>query len=329
MIKISIIMAVYNGEKDVEGCLDSLVNQSYKNIEIVCIDDGSTDGTLEILNRHAESDSRIKVYAQGENTKLLMAIKRGIREATGDYLMFIDADDWYELNACELVASTIDTEHPDTVIFGTNLVEPDYEVRSEFTANRKDLLKTYNWKFRGENTLDLDHVQYVYLWNKAVRADICRAAYDAIPDVPMLYHSDMYACQMIHYYARSIVSITDKLINYNYANGLSAQLYMTADQFEFFCKCTRIYEDGVAEFFTEHGAVEELRQFKEGYNDRLMLYICTWRDKVKDEDAAAALDSLLRYYDAGTVVTMMKHNYYEVNVARKKHLKMLQDNYLK
>lgn len=329
MATISIILAVYNGEKEVEHCLATLQNQTFQDIEIICVDDGSTDNTLAILKQHADTDPRVKVYAQGENKKLLMAIKRGVKEATGDYIMFIDADDWYEADACEKVADVIAADHPDVVYFGTNPVEPEEEERQDVRENRRELLRSYDWKFTGDNTLGLEFIKYTYLWNKAVKADVCRAAYDAIPDIPMLFHSDMYACQMIHYYAKSLSCISDNLLNHDYSDGISAKPNMTAESYDFFCKCTRMYEDGVADFFEKHGLVSELKHFKDGYLDRLMLCIIRWRDKVIDEESWEALESLLSYYDPKDVVPMLKHNYHEVNIARRKHLKMLQDNNLK
>lgn len=324
MAKISIVMAVYNGAEDVSRCIESLINQTYRDIEIVCVDDGSTDNTLEILNKYSSEDARVKVFSQGENTKLIMAIKRGVKEATGDYIMFVDDDDWYETNACERVAGIIESDDPDVIYYGTNMVEPDGEVNESLRESRAKLLGSCNMKFKAKNTLNVDGIGYVYLWNKAVKADVCRKAYDVIPDVEMTYHSDMYACMMIHYYAKSLVSITDKLINYNYANGISATMSMTADKYGFMCKCTRIYEDGVSEFLKKEGALGELQEFRDGYKKRIMSYICTWRDKVPDGESAETLQSLIDAYGAEQVIPLLKHNYYQVNVDRRKYLKRLE-----
>ena len=317
-------MAVYNGAKDVSRCIDSLRNQTHRNIEIICVDDGSTDNTLEILKQYAGKDERIRVLEQGENRKLLLAIKRGVSEATGDYIMFVDDDDWYETDACERVAQVIESDYPDVVYYGAKIVEPDGSVDDKLRDSRIKLLESCNMRYTGENTLDLEGLQYVYLWNKAVKADVCKKAYDAIPNVEMTYHSDMYACMMIHYYAKSLVSITDKLINYNYANGISAAMSMTAEKYGFMCKCTRIYEDGVSGFLKREGALRELRNFQDGYKKRIMSYICTWRDKVPDEESAEALQSLINAYGAEQVIPLLKHNYYQVNVDRRIYLKKLE-----
>lgn len=102
MIKVSIVVAAYNVEKYIERCLDSLIDQTLKDIEIICVNDGSTDNTLEILNSYAKKDSRITVLSQ-ENAKQGAARNRGIDIAKGEFITYVDADDWIELDYCELL----------------------------------------------------------------------------------------------------------------------------------------------------------------------------------------------------------------------------------
>lgn len=97
---ISIIVPVYNEEKYLPKCLDSLVNQTYQDLEIICVNDGSTDGSLEILEQYAAKDDRIKVVSQ-ENQGLSGARNAGIAEVKGEWMMFVDSDDWLELDCCE------------------------------------------------------------------------------------------------------------------------------------------------------------------------------------------------------------------------------------
>lgn len=100
MPKFTIIVPVYNTEKYLSECLDSLINQTYEDIEIICINDGSTDGSLGILNEYAQKDSRIKIINQA-NQGVSVARNTGIENAKGDYILFVDSDDWLELNTCE------------------------------------------------------------------------------------------------------------------------------------------------------------------------------------------------------------------------------------
>ena len=102
MIKVSIVVAAYNVEKYLKRCLNSLINQTLEDIEIICINDGSSDRTLEILNDYANNDSRITVLSQ-ENAKQGTARNKGIEIAKGEFITYVDADDWIELNYCELL----------------------------------------------------------------------------------------------------------------------------------------------------------------------------------------------------------------------------------
>lgn len=100
MAKVSVIVPVYNVEKYLRQCLDSLVNQTLTDIEIICINDGSTDGSLAILEDYASKDKRIRLISQ-ENQGQGVARNRGIELSTGEYLGFVDPDDWIELNMYE------------------------------------------------------------------------------------------------------------------------------------------------------------------------------------------------------------------------------------
>lgn len=102
MPKVSIIVPVYNSEKYIKKCLDSLINQTLKDIEIICVDDGSVDNSLNILNEYATQDLRIKVLSQ-ENSKQGAARNRGIEIASGEFITYVDSDDWVDLDYCELL----------------------------------------------------------------------------------------------------------------------------------------------------------------------------------------------------------------------------------
>ena len=94
--KISVIVPVYNVAKYLPQCLDSLIMQIYQNLEIICVNDGSKDNSLEILQEYAKKDARIKIISQ-ENRGLSATRNRGVEEATGEWISFIDSDDWVAL----------------------------------------------------------------------------------------------------------------------------------------------------------------------------------------------------------------------------------------
>ena len=96
--EISIIIPVYNVEKYLDECLNSAANQTFENIEIICVNDGSTDGSLEILESHASKDKRIRIISQ-ENKGVSSARNEGLDAARGKYIYFMDSDDYMDLNA--------------------------------------------------------------------------------------------------------------------------------------------------------------------------------------------------------------------------------------
>ena len=116
MVKISVIVPIYNTEKYLNECLDCLVNQSFNDIEIICIDDGSTDNSLGILKDYEENDTRFRVITQ-ENSGAGASRNRGIELAEGEYIYFMDSDDFLELNALEQLFKLSDENDLDMIIF--------------------------------------------------------------------------------------------------------------------------------------------------------------------------------------------------------------------
>lgn len=104
---ISIIVPIYNCEKYLHKCLESLIHQTYSNIEILLIDDGSTDGSASICDEYCRIDARVKVIHK-ENAGVSSARNAGISISTGDYIIFVDGDDWLECDACRKIVDQID-----------------------------------------------------------------------------------------------------------------------------------------------------------------------------------------------------------------------------
>ena len=100
MPKVSVIIPVYNVEKYLRECLDSVINQTLKDIEIICVDDGSSDGSLKILEEYAQKDNRIKVLKQ-EHGGVSCARNLALGGAAGEYMLCLDSDDYLELNTLE------------------------------------------------------------------------------------------------------------------------------------------------------------------------------------------------------------------------------------
>lgn len=127
---VSIIIPVYNVEKYLAQCLDSIINQTYQDIEIICINDGSTDSSKNILEKYASKDERFQLINQ-INQGSSVARNVGMRKASGKYLMFVDGDDWIDLNTCEKAVETAQKYDADLVF---------WSYKREYDGKSKDKL---------------------------------------------------------------------------------------------------------------------------------------------------------------------------------------------
>lgn len=116
--KISMIIPVYKTEKFLERCLDSAVNQTLKEIEIIVINDASPDGSLDIIHKYQHQDDRIQLIDFKENKGNGFGRNAAVNKATGEYIFFLDSDDWLELNAAELAYSKAKSGNYELVLFG-------------------------------------------------------------------------------------------------------------------------------------------------------------------------------------------------------------------
>ncbi len=116
-IKVSVIIPVYNAENYLKQCLESIINQTLREIEIICVDDGSTDGSLEILRFYQDKDSRVQVYTQS-NQYAGVARNTGIQYARGKYLIFWDCDDYFELHALETLYKQSEEDNAQICVCG-------------------------------------------------------------------------------------------------------------------------------------------------------------------------------------------------------------------
>lgn len=120
--KVSVIMPVYNAHDFLRASMDSLVNQTLTDIQIICVDDGSTDDSPEILAQYAAQDSRVRVIRQ-ENAGAGAARNHGIHYATGEYLSILDCDDFYELDMLEKSYAAARQRDVDMIVFGCDLYD--------------------------------------------------------------------------------------------------------------------------------------------------------------------------------------------------------------
>ena len=216
MPEISIIIPNYNTEKYLSRCLDSLVHQTFKDIEIIVIDDGSKDKSVEIMKEFSQKDDRVKVIEQ-QNAGVARARNRGLETATGKYLMFCDSDDWYEPNMCEVMHKTIEKEKVD-VVCCHNAFDWEEDLAS---AEKEDRLveKYYNPNWFGKYVLNEKNIlaTNVLLWNKIWRHDLIKKYYIRFPEVHN--HEDAGFWYMYAFVAKNIFCLKNKLYHYFLRSG--------------------------------------------------------------------------------------------------------------
>ena len=171
MPKVSIVISVYNVEAFLRQCLDSVVNQTLRDIEIICVDDGSADGSTAILREYADRDARIKVLLH-EHTNAGAARNAGMAVATGEYLGFVDSDDWCELTLFEEAYAKAKADDADLVFFGYRQFN---ECKREFRPGRAvpEFVSNLSQPYRVEDLrLQAFGAFNLAPWNRIIRRDI-------------------------------------------------------------------------------------------------------------------------------------------------------------
>ena len=127
---ISVIVPIYNAEKYLKICIDSIINQSYYNIQIILVDDGSEDNCPAICDEYAQLDTRIIVIHK-KNQGLVLARKSGLQIATGEYITFVDADDYIDIDTYEKIVNNINYDMPDIIAYDLIEEYSDRTVKKE------------------------------------------------------------------------------------------------------------------------------------------------------------------------------------------------------
>lgn len=169
MDKISIIIPIYNVELYIKKCLDSVINQTYRNIEIICVDDGSTDNSGNICDEYAERDSRIKVIHK-KNEGNPSAINLGLDIFTGEYVGIVDPDDWIELDYYEVAHNLIQNNSVDFVCVGFCKETLEGNIFHENKLPIKNIEVYTEEILRYTFIRDKYPIFGAYLWNKLFKA---------------------------------------------------------------------------------------------------------------------------------------------------------------
>ena len=197
MVEISVVVPAYNAVDYLDEALTSIIDQSFKDLEIICVDDGSTDDTLERLEEYASRDSRIQVFHQ-ENQGPGGATNTGISKASGKYIYLMDADDALDLNALEELHNIMEERDLDFVIFKAINYDQDtdsyYEDRYFTMPELHECVgdSVFNWRDLG----NLIFKMCVTPWSKLYRHDLIKESGAKFP-LHLIYHDNIFFFEIL------------------------------------------------------------------------------------------------------------------------------------
>lgn len=205
---VSIIVACYNAEQYLPLCLKSLTEQSLENIEIICIDDASLDKTREIIEKAAKKDSRIVLLQNKSNMGVSKSRNAGIDIARADYIMFCDADDYYDSRMCEEMYEVVEKSHADMAISEIRVI---YEAHKELMYSDSNY---YSLKYSGLTRIKDSVVLNTDLspTNKIFKKEVINKNNIRFPEG--LYYEDAYFCVAYFCCSKNIYFLNDRLYNY-------------------------------------------------------------------------------------------------------------------
>ena len=228
MAKVSVIITAFNVEKYIVEAVNSVVAQTLKDIEIIVVDDCSTDKTYALLCELATLDARIRIVHHEENQSVMIARKHGVECATGDYMMFLDGDDLLAADACETAYRAITEEAVDLLQFDTRLFSDDKKnVSLEVEENVRAYLQSVEHKRISVSPCGLLDQKTVggtinfTLWNKIYKKELLKQANQEIPDEYMNIAEDVLLSYLVQYFARSFAYLPKKLHRYRLGSGIT------------------------------------------------------------------------------------------------------------
>ena len=211
MPKISILVAVYNSAVYLPQCLDSLLGQTLHDIEVLCVDDASTDNSLAILRQYAERDTRVKVFALDENHGIAFARNVALSNASGEFICFVDSDDWLGPNALEAVCKTF-TDDVDSVLFQVVLHYADGSEKTypmppfEALSGERAFVDSLTWKIHGVYAIRGDiHHTYPYDDTLLTYSD------ENVTRIHYLKSRKVAFCEGVYYYRQHTSSTTHNI----------------------------------------------------------------------------------------------------------------------
>jgi len=222
-IKFSIMAPVYNVENYLDECIQSVLEQSYRNYELILVDDGSTDGSGRLCDEYAKRDGRIRVFHK-ENEGLVLTRDFALRRVEGDYCVFLDSDDWLEKDALAILAENIRKTDCDCVIYNAVRVSEDGEKIIHYIRSDSAICGKVFSDRKTVYSIVLTALEYNSLWRKCVRST-CFDGRNYSAYRSLSYGEDLVRSFEIYENAKTFLFIDDVLYMYRWNNTSITRSY--------------------------------------------------------------------------------------------------------
>lgn len=265
---VSIIIPVYNVKQYLNRCIDSVINQVYRNIEIILIDDGSTDGSDLICDEYEKKDIRIKVVHE-KNGGLSCARNKGIRKSTGKYICFVDSDDFIHKEYISLMHELAMKSAAEIIICG-------YQKGKRNKFKHRELNGLYN-TYTSAEMLKNWHSSHgpieTVVWNKMYLRELLCSKNFKYPEG--LYYEDVYTTHLIVARANKIAVTKNELYYYyQHKNSITSHLKLERN-----IRDNLVAQNERIRFFEENGYIEAVKRLKIGREKYYMLMYCLTKSK--------------------------------------------------
>ena len=211
-MKFTIIIPMFNRAQYIPQTLKSVIKQTYTDLEIICIDDCSTDGSAVLLREYSQKDSRIRILTHKENKGPHLARKTGVQNASGDYILFLDCDDSLSLDALKILYDNLSKNKVEILEYGYHSVHANEDTVPDSAVTADKLFSSLVYD---------RHPRAGTIWNKAYKTELLKNAFSKMTDFYAVMGEDFYESVVIAYYTKSYTSIHDILVYYNDESGIS------------------------------------------------------------------------------------------------------------
>lgn len=311
--KVSVVIPVYNAQNYLLTCVNSVRGQTLTDIEIICVDDCSQDESRRMLSEMAAEDDRIRLCFHEENKSVFVARKTGAAASTGEYVLFLDSDDYLDLTACEELYNKAEKEKVDILHFCCDIFN-DGAVNEEQNKEIRKLLRPYYGKLTGADVFESGFArQKVWgtLWNKLYRGELCRKAFSQLPEANYAVGEDLLTFCVIAHYAQSYLGWKSKpLYHYRVGNGISTGGAIGLEQFRRQCVLVEVNRT-MAAFCEDWGVYDKAKDLILQLKATWLNHCCeSWYARLPKECAAEGWTMLCGYWGAENVTAHIAESHF-------------------